>query len=262
MDLGLQDKVALIAGGSLGIGRATAARLAAEGARVVICGRDADRLTLAASEISKLSGAKVEGIPADCGRESDVAQLVDQVTARFGRVDILVNSLQGPKAVPFLESTDDDWVEGLNVKLLGQVRCARAVFPHMARQQWGRIVNIGGTHGHIPSAYAISAGVVNAALVSFSKALAELGAPHNILVNVVSPGPIGTGRTEYLIKTKAEDRGISEEEAVRQHVASTLLRRIGEPDEVSAVIAFLASEQASYVTGAMYSVDGGQNRSE
>jgi NAD(P)-dependent dehydrogenase (short-subunit alcohol dehydrogenase family) len=219
-------------------------------------------LNAAAHTIAQSCGAKVEAIPADCGRDVDVAQLVAAIIEKFGRVDILINSLQGPKAVPFVDSTDNDWVEALNVKLLGQIRCARHVFPYMARQRWGRIINISGTHGHLPSAYAISAGVINAALVNFSRALAELGAPYNVLVNVVSPGPIHTDRADYLIAVKAKARGISVNEATQQHAAATLLNRIGRPEEVGAMIHFLASEQSSYVTAAVFSVDGGQNRAE
>jgi NAD(P)-dependent dehydrogenase (short-subunit alcohol dehydrogenase family) len=260
--MNLQNRVALVAGGSLGIGLAAAAALASDAATVVICGRDPDRLKSAASEIARTSVAAVEGIVADCGRDADVAELVSTTLEKFGHIDILVNSLQGPKAVTFLEATDADWLDALNVKLLGQIRCARHVFPHMIRQRWGRIINVSGTHGHLPSAYAMSAGVVNAALVNFSKALAELGAPHGILVNVVSPGPIQTDRTDYLITAKAEARGISREEAARQHATATLLNRIGTPDEVAAVIRFLASEQSTYVTAAVFSVDGGQYRAE
>jgi 3-oxoacyl-[acyl-carrier protein] reductase len=170
--------------------------------------------------------------------------------------------LQGPRAVPFVESSDDDWFDALNVKLMGQVRCAREVFPHMVRQRWGRIINIGGTHGQLPSAYAMSAGMINAALTNFTCALAELGARDNVLVNLVSPGPIQTERTEYLIKAKAKARDICEAEASRQHCGATLLNRIGTVQEVTPLILLLASEQASYMTGALYSVDGGQYRAE
>lgn len=262
MKLRIEDRVALVVGGTRGIGRAAAQAFASAGARVTICSRDPKSVALAAEEIRKASSVEVIGIPADCSRESDVANLMTQVIDRFGQVDVLLNSLQGPKAVPFLESSDQDWLEALNGKLMGQIRCARAVFPHMARQRWGRIINIGGTHGHIPSAYAMSAGVVNAALENFTRALAELGAPSNVLVNMISPGPILTDRTEYLIKMKAQSRRISEEEASAQHRAATLLNRIGSVDEVTPLIMLLASEQASYMTAGIYAVDGGQYRAE
>lgn len=262
MEFGLKDKVALVAGGSRGIGRGAASAFASEGAKVVICARNSTELESAVSEIKQTSQSEIVGLEADCSRHGDVARLVQNVIRRFGRIDILLNSLQGPRVVPFVESSDDDWFEAFNVKLMGQVRCAREVLPHMIRQKWGRIINIGGTHGHLPSAYAMSAGMINAALVNFSKALAELGAPHNVLVNLVSPGPIHTDRTEYLIRAKAAARNVSEAEAMRQHCAATLLHRIGRMEEVSPVILLLASERASYITGSIFGVDGGQYKAE
>jgi 3-oxoacyl-[acyl-carrier protein] reductase len=262
MDLGLKGKVALITGGSRGIGRAAASALASEGAKVVICARNGDEVAGTVAALRQSCPSEVMGIPADCSRRADVAELVGRVLQAYGRIDILLNSLQGPKAVPFPDSSDDDWFEAFNVKLMGQVRCAREVFPHMMRQSWGRIINIGGTHGQLPSAYAMSAGMINAALTNFTRALAELGATNNVLVNAVSPGPIKTERTQYLIKAKAEARGITDAEALQQHCGATLLNRIGTVQEVTPLILLLASEQASYMTGAVYSVDGGQYRAE
>lgn len=262
MDLDLKGKIALIAGGSRGIGRAAALALAAEGAKIVICARNREEVSAAASAIKQSTQTDVLGIASDCSRDAEVNDLVARVIEQFGRVDILLNSLQGPRAVPFVDSSDEDWFEAFNAKLFGQVRCARAVFPHMVRQRWGRIINIGGTHGQLPSAYAMSAGMINAALTNFTRALAELGAPHNVMVNLLSPGPIQTERTQYLIKAKAQARNISEAEALRQHCGATLLNRIGTTEEVVPLIVLLASERASYMTGALYSVDGGQYRAE
>jgi NAD(P)-dependent dehydrogenase (short-subunit alcohol dehydrogenase family) len=258
----VKGKVALIAGGSRGIGRAAAFALARAGARVAICGRDSSAVSTTAAALRNSGAPEAIGLVSDCSRQTEVAALVASVVKQFGRVDVLLNSLQGPRAVPFVESSDDDWLEAFNTKLMGQVRCAREVFPHMVRQNWGRIINIGGTHGHLPSAYAMSAGMINAALANFTRALAELGAPHNVLVNLLSPGPIQTERTGYLIKVKAEARHISEAEAAQQHRSCTLLNRIGTVEEVTPLILLLASEQASYMTGAVYSVDGGQYRAE
>jgi 3-oxoacyl-[acyl-carrier protein] reductase len=262
MDLRLDGKIALVAGGSRGIGRAAAHAFAAEGAKVVLCARNREDILAAASAIRESTHGHVLGIAADCTREQEVNELVEQVVGQFGRVDILLNSLQGPKAVPFVESSDQDWFDACNLKLFGQIRCARAVFPHMVRQGGGRIINIGGTHGRLPSAYAMSAGMINAALTNFTRALAELGAPHNVLVNIVSPGPIHTERTDYLIKVKAQARNVSESEALWQHCAATLLNRIGTTEEVTPLILLLASDLASYMTGGHYGVDGGQHRAE
>lgn len=260
MDLGLRNRVALISGGSTGIGAAVAYQLAIEGAAVALCARDADRLNATVEKIKIRTGADVRGFPADCTRESDVVQLVEATVASFGGIDILVNSLAGPKAAAFLDLTDQDWLDSLNLKLLGQIRCARAVFPHMAKKNSGRIINIVGTHAHQPHAYAITAGVVNAALLNFTKALAEIGAPHGILVNAINPGPIKTARMQYLIEAKREQFNISAEEARRQWEDGTLLRRFGYPTEIAAAVAFLASDLASYITGTSIDIDGGQTK--
>jgi NAD(P)-dependent dehydrogenase (short-subunit alcohol dehydrogenase family) len=260
MDLGLKGKAALVSGASAGIGAAVARRLAAEGARVMMCARDADRVTETAQRIKGETGSDVHGMRADCTRDADVRSLVEATVARFGGVDILVNSLAGPKTADFFDLTDQDWIDGLNLKLLGQIRCARAVFPHMAKRKWGRIVNVIGTHGHQPHGYLMSAGVVNAGLMNFTKALAELGAPHGILVNAINPGPIETQRMQYVLQAKSSQFNISAVEARRQWEEGTLLKRFGTPEEIAAGVAFLASEVASYITGTYLDIDGGQTK--
>jgi len=260
MDLGIKDKAAVISGASSGIGAAIANRLLTEGARVIICARNEKRLLKTVDDLKTQTGGKVLGIAADCSKQSDVDKLVNFAVSSFGGVDILVNSLAGPKTADFFELSDDDWLEALNLKLMGQIRCARTVFPHMKAKNWGRIVNVVGTHGHQPHAYLMSAGVVNAALLNFTKALSEIGAPHNILVNAVNPGPIETERMEYVLKAKSVQYNISTQEARRQWEEGTLLKRYGLPHEIASVVAFLASNLASYVTGARIDVDGGQTQ--
>lgn len=260
MDLGLQSKVALISGGSTGIGAAVAFRLASEGARVAVCARNAQRLQDTVKEIKAKTGGQIVGFAADCAQQSDVAALVEATVSHFGGVDILVNSVAGPKTAAFLELSDQDWLESLNLKLMGQIRCARAVFPHMAAKQWGRIINVIGTHGHQPHAYLMTAGVVNAGLLNFTKALAQLGAPYKILVNAVNPGPIETERMQYVLDAKSSQFNISREEARLEWEEGTLLKRFGVPNEIAAAVAFLASDHATYITGASIDIDGGQTR--
>jgi NAD(P)-dependent dehydrogenase (short-subunit alcohol dehydrogenase family) len=260
MDLGIRDKVAIVSGASTGIGAAVAARLVSEGVRVVVCARNEERLQKTVQDIKAKSGGNILGLAADCAKQSDVEAMVKFTVSSFGGVDILVNSLAGPKTAEFFELSDSDWHDGLNLKLMGQIRCARAVFPHMQAKNWGRIVNIVGTHGHQPHAYLMSAGVVNAGLLNFTKALAELGAPYKILVNAVNPGPIETERMEYVLNAKAAQYNISRQEARRQWEEGTLLKRYGVPNEIASVVAFLASDLASYVTGTSIDVDGGQTQ--
>ncbi|PWT83420.1 MAG: short-chain dehydrogenase [Acidobacteria bacterium] len=260
MDLGIKGKIAIVSGASAGIGAAVVARLASEGVRVVACARNEARLQKAVQDSKAARSGEILGFAADCAKQKDVDALVEFAVSSFGGVDILVNLLAGPKTAEFFELSDEDWHEALNLKLMGQIRCARTVFPLMKAKNWGRIINVIGTHGHQPHAYLMSAGVVNAGLLNFTKALAELGAPHGILVNAVNPGPIETERMAYVLSAKSAQHNISIEEARRQWEEGTLLKRYGLPNEIAAVVAFLASDLASYVTGTSIDVDGGQTQ--
>lgn len=260
MDLGLRDRVALVTAASGGLGFAIAKELAAEGAKVVIAARDPDKLAAAAAAIRSATGGAVKAIRADCTRVDEIDAMVKQTEAELGRIDILINNSGGPPTAPFVELSDRGWMDAFDAKFLPQVRCARAVFPGMTRRKWGRIVTLIGTHGRTPHAYAITAGVVNAALLNLTKALAELGAPDNVLVNAINPGPIETDRMRYLVTQQAKKLNISEAESKRMITADILLGRFGEPDEVAAATLFLASTRASFITGVMLDVDGGLTR--
>ncbi len=248
MDMGIKGRVALITGGSMGIGGAAAILLAQEGAHVVISARREKELAESAARIRAEAGVDdVLTISADCTKDEDVQNLVRRVVERHGKVDILVNSIGAAKAGHFLKLTDADWEQSLALKLMGQVRTARAVFPHMEKQGWGRIVNVIGTHARLAEAHAMPAGVANAGLLNFTRALAELGGPKGVLVNAVSPGTVNTARLKYL-----RDNG------VEYDLKTITLGRFAEAVEIANAIVFLASERCTYMCGSVVSIDGGQ----
>ena len=203
MDLGLKGRCALITGGSMGIGKAAALELSAEGCRVALVARGEQALAQAAEEIRRHTQGEVITLRADCTRPEDIARMVEEVAARFGRIDILVNSIGAAKSGHFLRLSEEEWRESLELKLYGVIRCCRAVVPHMQRQRWGRIVNLIGHRGRQPESRAMPAGVANAGLINFTKALADEFVRDGILANGVSPCPMETRRLDYMVKAKA-----------------------------------------------------------
>lgn len=180
-----------------------------------------------------------------------------QAEDELGGIEILVNSIGAAKSGRFLDLGEADWEASLALKLLGQIRCTRAVLPLMRRQRWGRIIHVIGHKGRQPDPQAIPAGVANAGLINFVKALAQEVARDNILVTGVSPCPLETRRLDYLIEKSAGMEGVSPEEVRRRYLAEIPLGRFARPEEIADVIIFLASERASYVTGTVIEVDGG-----
>lgn len=260
MDLSLAGKIVLVTAASRGLGYAIAEAFLVEGATAIISARNQDTLDAAAAKLREETGREAVAIAADCTSQDDISWLAGTVEERFGRIDVLINNSAGPPTKPFVQLSDDDWRGALEVKFLPQVRCARAVLPGMMERGWGRIITIIGTHGRQPHAYVFTGGVVNAALLNFNKALAEEGAPANVLANAINPGPIDTERMRYLAEEKAREEGISYEEARRIQTEETMLKRFGQPAEVAAAAVFLASDKAGFITGATLDIDGGQTK--
>ncbi|MBA3479246.1 MAG: SDR family oxidoreductase [Lautropia sp.] len=252
MNLGLEGKVAIITGGTQGIGKATAQRLAAEGAQVVICARGQERLDAVAAEIRQ-AGGRVQAVPADVAGAEAAARIVDEAVRAFGRIDILVNNA-GTSATGAFESTPDEaWQADFDLKLFGAVRLIRLVLPHMKRQGGGRIVNITNIGAKQPAAGSMPTTVTRAAGLAMTKALSKEFAPDGILVNAVCIGLVRAGQHE---KTAAK-RGIDVESLYETMGKNVPLGRVGRAEEVANVIAFLASEAASFVTGTSINLDGG-----
>jgi 3-oxoacyl-[acyl-carrier protein] reductase len=258
MDLGLRGKVAVVTAASGGLGRAIAEEFAAEGAITVIAARNEARLETAAKEIADRTQGTVVPYRADCTVEADIAALVRDTVQKHGRLDVMMCNSIGPRTAAFDEMTDALWREALDVKVVAQLRIAREAFKAMQPQKSGCILFMAGTHGRQPKTYSVTAGVTNAALINASKVLAEAAAPFNIRVNAINPGPIETDRMVYLTKEKAIELGISEAEAKRILADVTLLKRFGEPRELASAVVFLASARASFMTGIMLDIDGGQ----
>ncbi len=260
MDLGLEGKVVLITGATRGIGADVARGFAEEGAQVGICARTKADLDARSAEISKTTGATVVGISVDLSKPDEADRLVGEVVKRFGRLDVLVNSAGIAPAGTVEQLTEDDWQRGLQLKLMGLVRCTRAAIPVMRRQGGGRIVNVVGNDGVKCAYWEIVPAICCAAELIFTQTLAEQYGPEGIYINAVNPGPVQTGLMHGIFEKLAKQRGLSVEEVIRGHVDSIPLKlgRIATPREVTDVVLFLASDRASFVNGVQVNVDGGQ----
>ena len=266
MDLGLQGKVAIVAGASRGLGRAIAEGLAAEGVRVTICSRSTDAITSAATAIAanpatKAARGEVLAVPGDVSRPEDVDRLVRETLARWGHIDILVTNAGGPPSGPVAGLTDGQWEDAVQTLLLSAVRLSRAVIPGMQKQRWGRILHVASFTVKQPLPNLALSNAVRLAVVGLAKTQAVELAPHNILVNTLCPGPIATDRLVELTQQYAAREGSTFEEARhRLWVSQIPLGRLGEPREFADLAVFLASERASFLTGGTYQVDGGAVR--
>src|SRR6185369_4413366 len=261
MDLGLKNKVALVAAGSRGLGRAVAEELAAEGASLLLCARDAQTLTETAAAIAESSGAHVLAVPADVTVIDDIKRLVDAGIERFGHIDILVTNAGGPPAGRFDQLTREQWDAAIKLTLLSAVELARQALPGMRERRWGRIINITSIAVKQPVEGLLLSNSLRAGLTGFARTLANEVAPEGITVNNVLPGYTRTERLDELAQMMAEKQGISVGEFRGIWEKEIPMARLGEPRELAATVAFLASERASYITGTSIQVDGGWIRS-
>ena len=260
MNLGLQGKVAIVTGSSDGIGYATAHALAQEGVRVVLCARRDSLLVEARDTIAKETGADLLAVPCDVQQLPDVQRLVTATMQRFGTIHILVNNAGSVPPHEFIDVDDAKWHQMLEGKLLSYIRVTREVVPYMQKAGWGRIISMAGTAGWEPSNSAMAIGLSNAAVINWTKSMSLQYAADRILVTTVAAGSVETPRQVRNRQREADIRGLSLDELLKARARDIPLQRLGRPEEIAAVVVFLASEQSSYMTGTCVTVDGGRTR--
>ena len=260
MNLSLEGKIAIVTGGSKGIGRATALALAQEGVDVAICARGIADLEDAAADIRASTGRKVLAVQADMGNPEDIKNLVAITVAELGGVDILINNAVNSIAAPFMELADEDWMNHINVKVMGYVRCSREAIPHMQERGGGRIINIGGMAARSANSLTNSNGVTNSAVSNIAKNLSDQVAANGILVNCIHPGTTRTPRQTMLLERQAKDANITIQEAEQRAVEAIPIGRMVESKDIADLILFLVSDRAGAITGQTIAVEGGAGR--
>jgi len=257
MNLGLVNRVAIVTGGNRGIGYAISTELLVEGAHVVVANLDPARNAQAIEQLKTKLGGRVIGVPTDLNDATAVENLFKQTLAEFGRLDILVNNATHVSPGGFFAMTEENWDHAFDNKLRGTVRCIRHAVPPMRERKWGRIVNISGGAAWTPQLGAIATGINNAAVQNLTVALANELGKDGILVNAIVPTAVRTERHDSNIREAMRKTGQSEAEVLKPRVAKIPLERMGTAGEIAAVVAFLVSERASFVTGSAWAVDGG-----
>ena len=257
MDLGLNNKIALITAASQGLGKASALSIANEAATVIICSRDKEKISKASKDIKEQSGSEVIFFQTDLCKEMEINKMVESIIKKYGRIDILVNNTGGPKAGFFDDITDDDWLSTFESTFLSAVRLTRSVLPSMKRNKWGRIINISSVSAKQPIDNLILSNGVRMSVHGWAKTLSNQVASENILINNVCPGFTKTERVEGLVSLQAKDLDISEDQVIDTISSNIPIKRVGRPEELADLVTFLASEKSSYITGQSIAVDGG-----
>ena len=257
MDLGLKDRVAIVAASSQGLGKGVALALAREGAKLAICARTSGAIQAAAEEIRNVTGVEVLARAMDVTAQDQVGELVEETQRRFGRIDICVTNAGGPPSKTFAETSAADWISAVNLNLMSTVYLAREVLPVMQRQQWGRFIAITSVAVKQPIDGLILSNSVRSAVSGLVKSLANEYGKYNVLVNNICPGYTRTERLTELSTRLATRGATTSAEIERQWTHQIPLGRLGEVEEFASVVAFLASDRASYLTGISLAVDGG-----
>jgi len=262
LELGLRGKVALINGATGGIGSEIARALGSEGVDLGLMVRDITAGQALAQGLRRDNPTlRVEVVQADLTLQPEVQQAVDEAVARLSRLDILVNVAGGALRGKLADVPAEEWARYLAVKPMGYVHSCRAALPYLRQSPDGRIVNIAGGHGKEPTAWSVMGGMINASVLSLTKALAEDLGPWGVTVNAINPGHTGTRRWKELVERRARERGIEYVAAERELLERVPLKRVVQPADIAALVVFLASERARSITGTMINVDGGRSRS-
>lgn len=262
----MKDKVAIVCGSSKGMGKAIAEEFVMRGAKVTICARNEEELmeTLrfltfkAVNELhDKGAPERIIAVPVDVRDYSSMKRLVEETVDAFGTVHVLVNNAGGPPAGYFEDFTDEDWYNAIDLSFMSAVRMIRLVSPYMKKQKWGRIINMTSMSVKQPLDNLILSNSIRLAVVGLAKTLAGQWAKYGITINNIAPGPIKTERIEELSRAKAERENIDYETALREWIEQVPMGRFGKPEEVAKLAAFLASEDAAFITGTTIQIDGG-----
>ena len=261
MDLGLKDKVAIVGGASKGLGRASAQVLAEEGAKVTICSRTSTDLEQAAKEIRESTGAEVLTYAADLDELSSITGLIKATVSEFGALDILVNNSGGPPLARSADATEEQWETAVQRSLIFFGRMCRESLPHLKERGGGRIINILASTVYNPIPNLALSGATRMGVVAYAKSLADEVGRDGILVNNVCPGSILSDRMLSNVTSRANELGISVEDALALRAEDSAVGRVGEPVELANLVAFLASDKSTYITGTTILVDGGLVRS-
>ena len=261
MDLELKGRVAIVGGGSKGLGRACAQVLAEEGAKVAICSRSKPELDKAAQQISDTTKAEVLAFAGDLDKHDTIKALIAATVERFGRLDIMVNNSGGPPLARAHNATEEQWATALDRSLLFFSRMSREALPHLKKSGAGRIINVLASTVYQPIPNLALSGVTRMGVVAFAKSLADEVGKDGILVNNVCPGSLLSERMLSNVTARAKEEGMSLDEALAKRAAETSLGRVGDPKEMAYLVAFLASSRSSYITGTTMRVDGGLVRS-
>jgi NAD(P)-dependent dehydrogenase (short-subunit alcohol dehydrogenase family) len=260
MELELNGKVALVTGASRGIGAAIAGELAREGVHLCLVARDSAKLQEVADHLTNATNIAVRVFSADLRDPAAPGQAIAEAVGHFGRLDLLVNNAGATKRANFFELTEEDWQDGFALKFHGYVRMTRAAWPHLLHSR-GSLINIVGIGSRAGSAEFTIGGSVNAALLNFTKAMADIGVPQGVRVNAINPGLIATDRFTRNVERVMRERGLDRDQALAFRLSSHGTTRVGRPEEIGCLVAYLASAKSDFIQGSIIDIDGGATRS-